>query len=236
MPHLAREISRDAASAPTGGAAKAQGADGRGAVHRALGEVEQGVRRIHEASERSRDGCGGLEGQMSGIEAELRHTTAALNSALARPETFLKIGEQMIERVAECGVESQDTPYIRAAQQAAAALGQLLDEALRHGAITLADLFDARYRPLEGSQPAPHLSRFVALADRLLPQVQEKLLTLSDKVVYCIAVDRNGYVACHNRKYKQPQRTGALVWNTANCRNRRNRRIFNDRTGLALGA
>ena len=44
---LAREICRDAASAPTGGAAKAQGTDRRGAVHRALGEVEQGMRRIH---------------------------------------------------------------------------------------------------------------------------------------------------------------------------------------------
>jgi len=64
--------------------------------------------------------------------------------------------------------------------------------------------------------------------------VQEKALTLSDKVVYCIAVDRNGYVACHNQKYNQPQRVianpGDSVWNAANCRNRR---IFNDRTGLA---
>ena len=48
-------------------------------------------------------------------------------------------------------------------------------------------------------------------------------------MVFCIAVDRNGYVATHNRKYCQPQRPGDLVWNTANSRYRR---IFNDRTGL----
>ena len=49
-------------------------------------------------------------------------------------------------------------------------------------------------------------------------------------MVFCIAVDRNGYVPTHNKKYCQPQRPGDLVWNTANSRYRR---IFNDRTGLA---
>ena len=49
-------------------------------------------------------------------------------------------------------------------------------------------------------------------------------------MVYCIAVDRNGYVPTHNRKYCQPQRPGDVVWNTAHSRYRR---IFDDRTGLA---
>ena len=57
------------------------------------------------------------------------------------------------------------------------------------------------------------------------------MLGLSDKVQYCIAVDRNGYVAMHNKKYSNPQR-GDVAWDTANSRYRR---IFNDRTGLAAG-
>ncbi|HLL18677.1 MAG TPA: chemotaxis protein, partial [Rubrivivax sp.] len=73
-------------------------------------------------------------------------------------------------------------------------------------------------------------TRFISVADRLFPQVQERVLALSEKVVFCIAADRNGYIACHNQKYNHPQRAGDVVWNTANCRNRR---IFNDRTGLA---
>ena len=47
--------------------------------------------------------------------------------------------------------------------------------------------------------------------------------------MFCIAVDRNGYVATHNKVYCNPQR-GDLAWDTANSRYRR---IFNDRTGLA---
>ncbi len=83
---------------------------------------------------------------------------------------------------------------------------------------------------MAGSNPPQVMTRFVALAERLFPPVQEALLKLSDKVVFGIAVDRNGYIACHNQRYNQPQRAGDVVWNTANCRNRR---IFNDRTGLA---
>ena len=217
---LAREIRRDATDA------RAEG----GAVHKALATVEQGVHRIHDAARSSRQVCDGLDRQMSAIEAEMRRTTAALSSALDRTEVFLKISERLIESVADCGVETEDTPYIQAAQQAAAQVGKLLEDALRTGTITASDLFDEQYRPIEGSNPAQHLTRFCALADRLFPQVQERLLGFTRKVVFCIAVDRNGYVACHNRKYNHPQRAGDLVWNTANCRNRR---IFNDRTGLA---
>jgi len=209
-----------------------RGAEPPGAVHRALGEVEQGVQRIQQASEQSRLVCDGLDGQMRGIEAEMRRTTQALDSALRRTETFLKISEGLIERVAECGVETEDTPFIRAVQHGAAQVSKLLDDALRTGAISVQDLFDENYRPVAGSGPAQHLARFVELADRLFPQVQEKLLSLSGKVVFCIGTDRNGYVACHNRKYNHPQRAGDVAWNTANCRNRR---IFNDRTGLGSG-
>ena len=217
---LAREICRRTDGQPAG------------AVHRALSEVEQGVHRIHQASERSRDVCSGLNGQMGHIEAEMRATTGAITMALARTETFLKISEQLIETVAECGHETEDTPYIHAVQHAAGQIAQLLGDALRTGAISTADLFDADYKPVAGSNPAQHTARFVALAERLFPQVQERVLGLTEKVVYCIAADRNGYIACHNQKYNQAQRVGDVVWNTANCRNRR---IFNDRTGLASG-
>ncbi|HCF18766.1 MAG TPA: chemotaxis protein, partial [Rhodospirillum rubrum] len=44
-------------------------------------------------------------------------------------------------------------------------------------------------------------------------------------------VDRNGYLPTHNQKFSKPQGPDP-VWNNANSRNRR---IFNDRTGLAAG-
>lgn len=206
--------------------------DGQGQVHGALQQVEDAMRRIAGASHEGRAQCERLDASLHGVAQAMQRTTTALASALGRTETFLQVSEQMIETVANCGIETEDTPFIAAARQAAAQIAKLLEDAVRMGVVQEGDLFDEQYVPVPGSSPQQHTTRFTALADRLFPQVQEKLLTLSDKVVFCIAVDRNGYVACHNAKYNQPQRPADTLWNTANCRNRR---IFNDRTGLASG-
>ena len=202
----------------------------QGAFHRALAEVEGGVARITAAAEQSRDVCAGLDAQMGTLEDGMNGTVRVLDTATRRSEAFLKVSEQLIEIVADCGIQTDDTPYIEGARDAAAQVAKLFEDALRTGAITESDLFDENYRPLQGTDPAQVLTRFVDLTDRLVPQVQERMLTALPRVVFCIAVDRNGYVATHNRKYCNPQRPGDLAWNTANSRYRR---IFNDRTGLA---
>lgn len=208
---------------------KADAAGEQGAFHKALGDVESGVSSINAAADRSREVCEGLNGQMAEIETEMTRSSRALDTAMTRSESFLKVSEHLIELVAECGLETEDTPFIRAVTDAAAQIGALLEDAVRSNAVSMADLFDEAYRPIAGTNPAQHTTRFVDLADRLFPQVQERVLEAHAKAVFCIAVDRNGYVATHNKVYCHPQR-GDLAWDTANSRYRR---IFNDRTGLA---
>ena len=201
----------------------------QGEFHRALADVQGAVAGIIDAAQRSRSICGGLDTQMTAIGAEMNQTGRALSAAIKRSEALLGVSEQLIELVAGCGIETEDTPYIDAAVAAAAQIGGLLEAALRDGTISTAHLFDEAYVAIAGTNPAQHTSRFNGLADRLFPPVQEAALGLSEKVVYCIAADRNGYVATHNRSYNHPQR-GDLAWDSANSRYRR---IFSDRTGLA---
>ena len=214
---LAREIRFDANAAQ------------RGEFQSALADVQGAVTSIIQAAEQSRAICGGLDSQIAGIASEIGQTGQALGAAMKRSEAFLGVSEHLIELVAECGIETEDTPYIDAAITAAKQIGALLEEAVANAAIPLASLFDEAYQPMPNTNPPQHTTRFVALADKLFPQVQERMLALSPKVVFCIAVDRNGFVATHNRKYNQPQR-GDLAWDSANSRYRR---VFNDRTGLA---
>jgi len=202
----------------------------QGAVHQALDELVQGVQRINAAAAKSQDMCGGLDRRMGEIEREMHGTHATLSSTLQRTEAFLRVSERLIEVTAACGIETADSRFIGAAQDAAGRIAALLSQALHEGRATLDELFDEKYVPIPGTEPQQHSTRFAKLADRLFPAVQESLLGLDPQVVFCIAADRNGYIACHNQKYNHTQRPGDVVWNTANCRNRR---IFNDRTGLA---
>jgi methyl-accepting chemotaxis protein len=201
----------------------------QGEIHVAFASVEEDVRRISSAAEESRATCERLNERARELEREVLGAMQGLNTSMSCSDRFLKVAEELIEQIAACGVETADTPYIRAAQEAADQVSKLLEDAVRTGTVSLADLFDDHYQPIPKTQPQQHTTRFCALADRLFPQVQERMLGLSDKVVFCIAADRNGYIAAHNKKYSHPQR-GDVLWDTVNSRYRR---IFNDRTGLA---
>jgi methyl-accepting chemotaxis protein len=202
-----------------------------GAFHGALADLQGGVAGISEAAQRSKAICDGLAAQMNTLQGDMQGSRRMLDGALKRSETFLTASEGLIELVADCGVETEDTPYIRAAQDTARRVSQALEAAVRSGEITPADLFDERYVPIPNTNPPQVTTRFVNLTDRLLPPIQEPLLTSLPKVVFHMCADRNGYVATHNKKYCHPQR-GDLAWDTANSRYRR---IFSDRTGLASG-
>ncbi|KQW51887.1 MULTISPECIES: methyl-accepting chemotaxis protein [unclassified Roseateles] len=199
-------------------------------IHAAFHEVEEDVQRISVSAAESGQQMSLLNERAHELEREVMEASHGLKVAFDGSDRFLRMSEELVEQIAESGVEVDDMPFIRAAQQAAEEISALLEDALRSGQISQADLFDENYRPIEGTNPQQHATRFCQLTDRLFPAVQEKTLAFSDKVVFCIAADRKGYIATHNRKYCQPQRPGDTVWNTANSRYRR---IFNDRTGLA---
>ncbi|GEO37827.1 methyl-accepting chemotaxis protein [Skermanella aerolata] len=130
----------------------------------------------------------------------------------------------VVERTAE-----RDRRMVAICSAAAAKASHAFDEAFRSGRIDEDSLFDEDYREIPGTDPVQHSSRFLALADEILPGLQEPVLAQAPGIVFCAAVDRNGYIPTHNKSCSLPQRPGDADWNTANSRNRR---IFDDRAGL----
>ncbi|WP_238139433.1 methyl-accepting chemotaxis protein [Roseateles aquatilis] len=199
-------------------------------IHQAFSDVETDVDLIARSAQESQTTTQQLAERSGELGVEIQQAMRKLESAFACSDRFLRLSEQMIEQIASSGVEVEDSPYIQAVQGAAAEIAALLERAVAEQRIDLASLFDEQYQPIKGTDPQQYTTRFTSLADQLFPEVQERVLSFSSKVVFCIAVDRNGFVATHNRRYCQPQRAGDVAWNTANSRYRR---IFNDRTGLA---
>ncbi|CAN5296185.1 methyl-accepting chemotaxis protein [soil metagenome] len=202
----------------------------KSAIHQAFADVEGDVQRIKASAVESGQTMLALNDQATTLGHEVQQAMNGLKTAFICSDRFLKLSEELIEQIAETGVEVEDSLYIRGAQQAAADIAGLLEQAIASRAISAAQLFDEQYRSIEGSNPAQHLTAFNTVTDRLFPAIQERALGLNSKVVFCIAVDRNGYVSTHNKSYCNPQRPGDVAWNSANSRYRR---IFNDRTGLA---
>ncbi|TAN63591.1 MAG: methyl-accepting chemotaxis protein [Magnetospirillum sp.] len=164
------------------------------------------------------------------ISANIQSETEHLADANSVMEKLLAETEGLIELSHMEGIELPDASFIRYAQDYAAKVSALFEQAVDGGEIALDDLFDEAYRPIEGTDPQQLLTRFSTFTDRVLPPLQEGLLKADSRVIFCAAVDRNGYLPTHNLKYSQPQRPGDVAWNAANSRTRR---IFDDPAGLA---
>ena len=116
--------------------------------------------------------------------------------------------------------------------EAGAALTRIFEDAVARGAISIEDMFDADYVEIPGTNPVQHRTKILDWADRALPPFQEAFLARDPRMVFCVMIDRNGYLPVHNKVYSHPQRADDVAWNTAHSRNRR---IFNDQAGLAAG-
>jgi methyl-accepting chemotaxis protein len=127
-------------------------------------------------------------------------------------------------------IRAENREFVERAIAVAKRISLLFEDAVARGAVTLDQLFDNEYVPIEGTNPLQHRTRFLDWIETVLPEIQDALHASDERMVFCAAVDRNGYLPVHNRIYSQPQRPNDVAWNTAHSRNRR---IFDDRAGLA---
>lgn len=201
------------------------------AVTGALASADEQVAEITDAAAAIRAEVDGFLSSLSSLAGGLEQSSGELNSARERAANLLSLSERLVSTSARTGVRTSDTPLIDAAIEGAALVAEAFTAALDAGEISVEDLFDEGYRVVEGSNPVQHLTRFTAFTDRVLPAIQEPFADRDPRIAFAISTDRNGYIPTHMLRVSKPQGPDP-VWNAANCRNRR---IFNDRTGLLCG-
>ncbi len=158
-------------------------------------------------------------------------TTAGLEQARDRMGAMIDGCEEMLRDSVEAGGQAEDGVFIDAVKTRAAEIGAIFAAAVKQGRISEGELFSRSYTAIQGTDPQQVMAPFTEFTDAVLPAIQEPALALDARVVFCAAVDENGYLPTHNRKFSQPPGDDP-VWNAASCRNRR---IFNDRVGLKAG-
>jgi methyl-accepting chemotaxis protein len=129
-------------------------------------------------------------------------------------------------------VRIENKVFIERAMTTAAAISAVFEAAITQGRISQEALFDNEYVPIEGTDPQQFRTRCLDWLDAVLPPIQEPLHAGDERMVFCAAVDRNAFLPVHNAIYSRPQIPGETAWNTKHSRNRR---IFDDRAGLAAG-
>jgi methyl-accepting chemotaxis protein len=197
-------------------------------VGSSLSDIAEEVRHVNDAAAGINDRTGGLMKEIDAAAVGLNGFQTRLQGARERLGELLHAGERLVVLTAQTGIETSETPFVGVARAQAQEIAAAFEKAIDAGEISADALFDENYQPVPGSNPPQFTTRFSDFTDRLLQDRLDGVLEISPRVVFCAAVDRNGYLPTHNRKYSLPQGQDP-TWNAANCRNRRK---FDDPVGL----
>ena len=195
----------------------------------AMRSLESEASSIAVATTEIDDRCRGFASDVSSMSSDVDASSLDLQTARDRLSGLVETVETLMVQMTETGVETIDTPFVHRAQETAKRIVEALEAALVRRDITVEDLFDENYLPIPGTDPPQAMTKFVALADRLLMPIHDAVVASDTRIAMATSLDRNGYAPTHMTKYSQPQRAD-VEWNRTNCRNRR---FFTDRVGQA---
>ena len=191
----------------------------------ALGSIEQAGSGLEDTSERISQSINSISNALSAIEQ--KSSTIAKRALEVSEET-----ETIYSDLADVSDTVFFMPILREAQQAAANIGKLFEQAIAEGRLTQAQVFSQEYKPIPNTNPPKYHTPYDDFTDQHFPAIQEPILTRHPGVLFAGGVDVKGYFPTHNKKFSQPL-TGKYE---KDLLSNRTKRIFSDRTGSRCGA
>ena len=104
-----------------------------------------------------------------------------------------------------------------------------MEKLIASNRLSTAQMFDTFYIPIPKTNPQKFKTQYDNLTDEVLRTILDTYLEKDERILFVVAVDRNGYLPTHNKRYSRP-----LTYDEDfNTKNNRTKRLFNGRTGLA---
>lgn len=197
-------------------------------VGNAIGEIDSTTSDIEAQSAEVNGSCEHFSETFSDMSQNMSKSTQILCDASSELRSIADTTDELVLGVPLAGMETPDSKYVDMVVERARHVSTMFDAAVESGEISLDALFDRDYQPIPGTNPQQQMTRYVEFTDKVLTPIQEAILGTDEHIVYSAAVDENGFLPTHNKKFAKPQGDDP-DWNMANCRNRR---IFNDRAGM----
>jgi methyl-accepting chemotaxis protein len=199
-------------------------------VGEAVADVNRNVGQIAEETHDIAGRCDSFAGAVSELVGSVEESSSALRSASQRTDKILGLGEGIMVMTARSGFETIDSKFVRKAIEVAAQIEARFAAAIAAGEITAADLFDKHLVPLPGTNPQQYMTRYMEFLDRALAPLHDPVLGFDERMVFCACTDHNRMIPSHNPQFRKPHGADP-IWNAANGRNRR---IYADKTALAV--
>ena len=213
-----------------------------GAVEQAGGDLEQiaklaqgvatQIGEIAQGAHSNRDQLASLFAAVEQMRGDLAQSDAHTHNLGAAAERLEGQAEQISERLAAVALDDYHQRVLDLAREGAQAIAAQFEADIERGRIRQEDLLDRNYQPIANTWPQQYRSRFDDYTDKILPALQEPLLSRHEGLVFAIACTPDGYVPTHNLTFSAKP-TGNREHDVAHSRSKR---LFNDRTGARCGS
>jgi methyl-accepting chemotaxis protein len=170
---------------------------------------------------------------LTAFATDARANGGALIEVRTRLGKLELLSNDMLDRLASCGVPIDDTPFILFAQKGMSEIRTVIEDGIARGEIDIESVFDTDYLPMPGTNPQQFETRFCAFADRHVRPLLDRMMKQEARLIACAITDINGYLPTHISERSLPQGPDP-AWNAEHCRNRRN--FLDDVTRRAIAS
>ena len=176
-------------------------------------QIARNTATISDHVHRVQDVLGDFDGAVSENEAKLA-------TAHGRMEDLELTASDMFDKLVKAGLSPQDSAMVERAQEHAAEIVALAEQAIGAGELTLEQLFDQDYRQVPGTNPALYRTRLSDWADANWRPVNDRVSSSGGSVIMCSQADMNGFLPTHVTEHSRKP-IGELAHDTKYCRNGR---------------
>jgi methyl-accepting chemotaxis protein len=194
-------------------------------------KVDAQVLASKERAEQNRAHQTIIASEFDSLALELNATQTDVQEVSEHSTLLSRRAENIYELLGENSLYGEHKLVLEKAQAAVADIEAVFEASVQDNTVSMDDLFDRNYVPIESTNPTKFSTRFDAFTDHVLPSIQEPLLSESC-ILFSAAVDNNGYLPTHNNCYAQPL-TGDYEKDLVN---NRTKRVFDDPTGSRCGS
>ena len=194
-------------------------------------KVDAQVLASKERAEQNRAHQAIIASEFENLAHELNATQTDVKEVSEHSTMLSRRAENIYELLGENALYDEHKLVLEKTKEAVAEIEAVFEASIQDNTVSIDDLFDRNYIPIASTNPTKFSTRFDAFTDRVLPAIQEPMLSESC-IIFAGAVDNNGYFPTHNNRYSQPL-SGDYKKDLIN---NRTKRVFDDPTGIRCGS
>ncbi|WP_022670516.1 methyl-accepting chemotaxis protein [Hippea alviniae] len=163
------------------------------------------------------------------VTQSTREVVNSLNDVANQSVDLSEVSDEAFKILQKLRIDHPMEDIYKLLREAKAEIEKTIEDAIKNGVISSADIWDRNYVPVPNTNPQKYETRFTDFVKKYIQPIEDKYLAKNNKFKYFLLVDNNGYAAAHNSIYDKPL-TGDyekdLIGN-------RSKRKFDDPVGLA---